>query len=110
MVTDGERRHRFTIEAPTTTRVGQDRKDAWAVVGHRQGSLVPASASEPVVSEQKQPQTAFKIEMLHFPGLSSRHRLKLNDRLFQIVGPPIADDDRFYHTINVVEREFVEGA
>lgn len=107
MATTGDRKHNFAIERATKERVGQDRKPVYSVIGHRQGSLTPGSATEPVVTEQAIPQTAYKSEILFFPGLTSKDRLTLGSRKFRIVGPPVdPDGKRMKHVLNLVEREF----
>ena len=58
----------------------------WTTIATRWASLEMQGAGKPFSANQVSPDATVRITMRYYDGLTPRHRLKLNSRIFQIEG------------------------
>lgn len=77
----------------------QDIKSAWAMIKTLQGREYFSAAAV-----QAENTTRFVIR--YTQGIDNKMRIKYGDRLFEIVAPPINDDEK-YNTLTIIAKEVI---
>ncbi len=88
----GRLRHRFAIQLPQQTAQGATGEptqrtgdDPWKTIATRWGSLEALTGQEAMLAGQVTGQAQHKIGIRFFEGLTTKHRLVKDDRVFNIV-------------------------
>jgi SPP1 family predicted phage head-tail adaptor len=81
----GERRCPVVVEAnsPTTNDLGET-IDAWTEVGGAWAKIENQAGRELYLSRQVQPDATAIIKIPYYHGLTTKHRIKYGDRIFDI--------------------------
>lgn len=100
----GDLRFRLQIQANTPTNGPKGtRVDSWATVATRWGNIMPASGKSFVASEQIRNATTHKIVMRYYDGLTPRHRIIYNGRVFHILQTLNENERNIRHTVLATE-------
>jgi len=91
----GRLRHRVHIQASTKTAdAAGTLVETWATVAEVYADIRPIRAREFVREGQVQGDITHTIQVRYFEGLSTKHRLRYGERVFNIAAPPIDVDER----------------
>lgn len=91
----GRLRHRVEVQAPVDVRddVGGVTKD-FETIATRWAQVSPLSAREMWASEQVDSDVTHKVRMRWTDDLTTDYRLIYDDRILNIMHPPIVKDER----------------
>lgn len=97
--------HRMEIQAPTESRdsLGQS-VTAWQTTQVRWAGINPLSDREQFYAAQVRPETSHRVTFRYFETLTHKHRLKLGERIFDILGILNLNEAGEILQVDVVER------
>lgn len=81
----GKLRHRIAIQEATVTQsdTGYAVK-TWSTVTTVWGRIEPLSGREALIAQQISPELSHKVTLRYYPDLTPEHRIKFNDRYFDV--------------------------
>ncbi|MDF9626982.1 phage head closure protein [Bacillus cereus] len=104
----GDFRNRISIEQPVVIKdelnqvietSWQELKKAWSMIKTVKGSeYIGASASQST--------RIYRFVIPYTTGITEFMRIKMKDRIFDIIEPPMNDDER-YQTLTIIAKEHV---
>ncbi|HDR7645396.1 phage head closure protein [Bacillus mycoides] len=104
----GDFRNRIIIEQPVVIKdelnqvietSWQELKKAWAMIKTVKGSeYIEASASQAT--------RVYRFVIPYTSGITEEMRVKMNGRIFDIIEPPM-NDDEMYQTLTIIAKEHV---
>lgn len=104
MIKAGKLRQRFEIQEATESRDSfGDAPVTFSTVAERWGQLMPSTGVEFWRAQQVQPNISAMIRLRYFDGLTSRHRLKMGSRIFNISGVINTDERKREHVLTCSE-------
>lgn len=97
--------HRVEIQAPTETRdsMGQT-VTTWQTTQVRWAGINPLSDREQFYAAQVRPETTHRVTFRYFDTLTHRHRLKMGNRIFNILSILNLNEAAETLQVDVVER------
>jgi SPP1 family predicted phage head-tail adaptor len=100
----GPLRNRIEIQEPTEARdAAGGGTVTFATVATRYGAVEPLSARERLIAGQMGTRVAVRIRLRWYEGLTTRHRLKMGTRTFQLIGVVQPDERKIEHVCDAVE-------
>lgn len=88
----GRLRHRIQIQSVTETRDASGGViPIWETDAVRWAAIEPLKGRERYDADMVQSDVTHKITIRYYADLNSKQRFKFNDRLFEIMEPPIND-------------------
>ena len=100
----GSMRHRVHIQRRTTSQDdfgGFDQN--WQTEAERWGELSPLSGREFWNAQQVQSNVTHRVRLRYFEGLSTQHRLRIDDRDFEVSSVVNLDGRKRIHDVMVIE-------
>ncbi|MED3271477.1 phage head closure protein [Bacillus thuringiensis] len=104
----GDFRNRISIEQPVVMKdelnqvietSWQELKKAWSMIKTMKGSeYIEASASQAT--------RVYRFVIPYTTGVTELMRIKMKDRIFDIIEPPM-NDDEMYQTLTIIAKEHV---
>lgn len=101
----GKLSERVEIQAPTETRdsLGQS-VTTWQTTQVRWAGIKPLSDREQFYAAQVRPETSHRVTFRYFDTLTHKHRLKLGERIFDILSIVLPAEAGEMLQVDVVER------
>lgn len=101
----GQLQHRIEIQSPTETRdsMGQT-VTTWQTTHVRWAAINPLSDREQFYASQVRPETTHRVIFRYFDTLTHRHRLKRDNRIFDILSIINPNESNEMLQVDVVER------
>jgi SPP1 family predicted phage head-tail adaptor len=107
-INTGDFRNRIIIEQPVVIKdelnqvietSWQEGKKAWSMIKTVKGSeYIEASASQAT--------RIYRFVIPYTSGITEEMRIKMKDRIFDIIEPPM-NDDEMYQTLTIIAKEHV---
>lgn len=81
----GPLRHYVQIQEPSrTTTADGGREESWTTIGQAWASIEPIKGREFFSEQRVQGDVSHRIRLRAFPGLTIRHRIAFNSRIFNL--------------------------
>lgn len=106
----GQYKRPMQIEAQPADRGERTQRDGygapvsdWLPVASRDVRLEPVGGGETVHADQVNGTVTHKLNFRYFAGLTSRHRLRMGQRAFNLMSVIDLDDEHYEHECQAIE-------
>ena len=90
----GKLRHQITIERPVESIVGGESRETWSMVATTWAEIVPLAGREFRTAAEPRADMTHTLRIRYREGLDSRCRIRLGDRVLNLIAPPKDIDER----------------
>lgn len=107
----GRNRHRFELQDPIEDESPDgDKETRYRTLRRIWGDIIPQRSQEFLNAQSMNANITTVIKVRYEKGITSRHRLKLGSRIFNIDGPPINVEERNIELVlRCIEEEDPDG-
>lgn len=102
----GDFRNRISIEQPVVIKdeLNQVIETDWQEVKKAWSMIKTVKGSEYIEASASQATRVYRFVMPYTSGITEEMRIKMNDRIFDIIEPPM-NDDEMYQTLTIIAKE-----
>ncbi|PEM78549.1 head-tail adaptor protein [Bacillus toyonensis] len=103
----GDFRNRISIEQPVVIKdeLNQVIETDWQEVKKAWSMIKTVKGSEYIEASASQATRVYRFVMPYTSGITEEMRIKMNDRIFDIIEPPM-NDDEMYQTLTIIAKEY----
>ncbi|PHD42962.1 head-tail adaptor protein [Bacillus toyonensis] len=102
----GDFRNRISIEQPVVIKdeLNQVIETSWQEVKKAWSMIKTVKGSEYIEASASQATRVYRFVMPYTSGITELMRIKMKDRIFDIIEPPM-NDDEMYQTLTIIAKE-----
>ncbi|MBJ8049842.1 MULTISPECIES: phage head closure protein [Bacillus cereus group] len=102
----GDFRNRISIEQPVVIKdeLNQVIETDWQEVKKAWSMIKTVKGSEYIEASASQATRVYRFVMPYTSGITELMRIKMKDRIFDIIEPPM-NDDEMYQTLTIIAKE-----
>ncbi|PFY95346.1 phage head closure protein [Bacillus wiedmannii] len=103
----GDFRNRISIEQPVVIKdeLNQVIETDWQEVKKAWSMIKTVKGSEYIEASVSQATRVYRFVMPYTSGITEEMRIKMNNRIFDIIEPPM-NDDEMYQTLTIIVKEY----
>ncbi|HDR3491939.1 phage head closure protein [Bacillus wiedmannii] len=103
----GDFRNRISIEQPVVIKdeLNQVIETDWQEVKKAWSMIKTVKGSEYIEASVSQATRVYRFVMPYTSGITEEMRIKMNNRIFDIIEPPM-NDDEMYQTLTIIAKEY----
>ncbi|MGG1791711.1 phage head closure protein [Bacillus mycoides] len=104
----GDFRNRIIIEQPVVIKdeLNQVIETSWQEVKKAWSMIKTVKGSEYIEASASQATRIYRFVIPYASGITEEMRVKMNGRIFDIIEPPM-NDDEMYQTLTIIAKEHV---
>ncbi|MEC2714050.1 phage head closure protein [Bacillus cereus] len=104
----GDFRNRISIEQPVVIKdeLNQVIETSWQEVKKAWAMIKTVKGSEYIEASASQSTRIYRFVIPYTTGITELMRIKMKDRIFDIIEPPM-NDDELYQTLTIIAKEHV---